>query len=266
MSSDNILAILTGALEQTQRSADMVLQDALQRRRRKQEIAEEMALYPQKLAMQTQAKQAESAIDLQRQRQIEQEKYNISLPLELQKLDVQRSKISAAKSISEQRAKDKSGQVPAAQIGHYTLAQESMRNIDDVKKILFPKGTPESFNRGAAVKSNIPGSNLPIIGNVIPDVMPWSKEGQDIYRQIGEALAAKQLIKTGVAARPDETRAMTKRFMAGIESNPESAFSALNELGEFYQNYISNLKTKGTADVEFTSSQVDDDPLGLLSE
>src|SRR3990167_255228 len=215
MAGDNLVAAVLEVLKQSENTSNLFIQDAFARRRTREQQQFEIDQYPQKLAMQTQAKRAEADIDLGRQKQLEQSKYDIGLPLEMEKLGVQKSKVKAATDIAGQRAQErkaKIGQVAGAQTGIYTLAQEALRNVGDVRKVLFPKGTPESFNRMAAIKSNVPGSDIPLIGRAIPDVAPFSQEGQDVYRQIGEALAAKQLIKTGVAARIDETRSMAKRF------------------------------------------------------
>ena len=133
--------------------------------------------------------------------------------------------------------------IPADKAGLYTLAQESIQGVSKAFNTLFPKGTAESFSRGTAVKSNIPGSGIPILGRVIPDTMPFSKEGQDVNRWIGNALAGRQLIQTGVAARPDETASLVRRFMANVGSDPEAAKAALEELSNFYNVYTDVLTT-----------------------
>lgn len=116
-----------------------------------------------------------------------------------------------------------------AEAGKIALAQESIQNIRDMKKILFPDGTAKSFNRMAAGKAN-----LPIIGGPLP----FDEEGQTLFRKGGAALAARQLIQTGVAARPEETKALVRQFMANSASNPKAAFKALDELENFYGSYL----------------------------
>ena len=92
MAGDNILALIMGVLDQSQKSADLLIQDALLRRRSKETQENEMALYPRKLALQTEAKRAESGIDLERQKGLETFKYETQLPLEREKLESQKSR------------------------------------------------------------------------------------------------------------------------------------------------------------------------------
>lgn len=129
----------------------------------------------------------------------------------------------------------KSEKIPPGQAGLATLANESVVNISDLKKILFPDGTPNSFRRDIALKSN-----LPLIGPA-----PFDKDAQNVARKIGSALAARQLIQTGVAARPDETKALVKNFAADYFSDPQAASDALDQLANFYSTYINTVKTRG---------------------
>jgi len=111
-----------------------------------------------------------------------------------------------------------------AESGKIALAKEAIGSIRDVKSILFPSGTPESFRRSIAAESNIFGG--------------LSEEAQNVFRKAGNSLAARQLISTGVAARPEETEALQKRFIANIKSNPRAAYQALEELEGFYNEYL----------------------------
>ena len=114
-----------------------------------------------------------------------------------------------------------------AEAGRMALAKESQKNIQDIKNILFPDGTPESFMRSIAAESNIFGG--------------FSEEAQNVFRKAGASLAGRQLISTGVAARPEETEALRKQFVANIKSNPQAAFNALNELQNFYGEYLNTV-------------------------
>lgn len=123
--------------------------------------------------------------------------------------------------------------------GRVTLAKESIKDIEDVINILFPDGTPESFKRGIATGSNIPGSNLPFIGRVIPKQSPIRTESmQDVFRKSGKAISGRVLIKTGVAARPEEVAAEREQFLAGLTSNPESTLKGFRELQDFYRSFL----------------------------
>jgi len=130
--------------------------------------------------------------------------------------------------------------VPTGQMGMYTLAGESENEIEDVKKALFPDGTPASFRRDIAMSSTMP--------------VPLDEEGQKIKRKMITSIAGRQLIQTGVAARPDETKALHRAFMANIVSNPEAAYEALNQLQNFYRSYRTNLETRGTQNESYKQS------------
>lgn len=117
--------------------------------------------------------------------------------------------------------------------GRLTLAKESIKNIDDIRKILFPGGTPESFKRTTAFASNLPLGTLPIFPQ-----RGWGKAEQDVFRKMGVALSGRQLIQTGVAARPEETSRLIAQFAPSVGSNPDAAWNALNELEDFYKSYI----------------------------
>ena len=71
MAGDNLVAAVLSALEQSQNTANLAIQDAFLRRRTREQQQYEMDQYPQKLAMQTEAKRAESDIDLGRQKELE---------------------------------------------------------------------------------------------------------------------------------------------------------------------------------------------------
>ena len=132
------------------------------------------------------------------------------------------------------RRQAKAGTVPPAQIGLYTLAGESIGNIVKVKKILFPQGV-QSFRRDVALKSKIPFFGA----------APIDKEAQRIFRMMGSSLSGRQLIQTGVAARPEETKSLSQQFMASALSDPEAAYEGLTQLEDFYKSYRRTLKTRG---------------------
>lgn len=132
-----------------------------------------------------------------------------------------------------------------AESGRVALAQESIKNIAYIKKILFPDGTANSFDRKTAFGSNIPGVDLPLLGRVTPRAIPFSEKGQQVARKMGASLAARQLIQTGVAARPEETANLFNQFAPGLYSNPQAALDGLNELEKFYASYIEKVDPTG---------------------
>jgi len=133
-------------------------------------------------------------------------------------------------------------EVEQAERGKVTLAEESITNLTDVKSILFPGGTPDSFDRGAATLSKLPGPKF--LGGGGP--APFSFKGQEVFRKLGNSLAAKRLIQTGVASNPEEREEMARAFLAGFSSDPHSMFNAINELDVFYQRFLQQTDPTGS--------------------
>jgi hypothetical protein len=151
----------------------------------------------------------------------------------------------------EQKKQEKLAEgIPTSEAGKFTLAEESIKNIQDVKRMLFPDGTPESFKRTTAFASNLPGGSLPMFAS-----RGWGKAEQEVFRKMGAALSGRQLIQTGVAARPEETQKLISQFAASGGSNPESAFNGLTELEDFYKSYMGNVKGKGLTTKESTTTK-----------
>ena len=133
--------------------------------------------------------------------------------------------------------------------GLASLAKESIKNIQDVKEILFPDGTAKSFKRTTAFAANLPGGSLPILPS-----RGWGKSEQEVFRKMGSALSGRQLIQTGVAARPEETQKLVSQFSPSGGSNPEAALNGLNELEDFYKNYLNTLTT---GDIGLSENKLD---------
>lgn len=140
-----------------------------------------------------------------------------------------------------ERQKELAKGVPAAESGKVALARESLRNIETVKKTLFPSGKAKSFQRMKAFGSNLPLNYVP----GLPQRMPFDKDAQDIYRQMGSALAGRQLIQTGTAAKESETARLINQYAPNLFSADESAMQGLNELQDFYKTYLYIVETKG---------------------
>jgi hypothetical protein len=121
----------------------------------------------------------------------------------------------------------------AADKGKVVLARESLKNIDDIRNILFSDGTAKSFDRGAAFQGNMPGGQLPMLPSFLP-----TQKGQDLNRKLGASLSGRQLIQTGVAARPEETQKLVGQFAPNVFSNPESSLKGLEELKAFYNDFL----------------------------
>lgn len=177
---------------------------------------------------------------------------------QLESIDTPFGTLKRKPSIEELRKdaaiKRESQGIPSGEIGKVALAQESIKNIDDIKKILFPTGEAKSFKRGVALGSNVPGATAPLIGAVIPERAPFAnKNMQDVFRKMGSALSGRQLIQTGVAARPEETIKLVNQYAPNVFSNPESSLQGLNELQEFYKNYLNTVSTR-SADTTYDMS------------
>lgn len=125
-----------------------------------------------------------------------------------------------------------------ADSGKLALAKEGLQNIEDIKEMLYPDGTGASFDRGAAFASNIPGVDLPVLGRVTPRSLPFNSKAQNLARKMGTALSARQIIQTGVAARPDEIARLFDEFAPRLSSGGQSSLDALNQLQDFYRDYI----------------------------
>lgn len=136
---------------------------------------------------------------------------------------------------------------PAGDIaGRIALARESLTNIQKIKQQMFPDGTPASFDRGLAFASNL--KSTPVIGGLLPAVRPdnpidpnddqAAARAQNVFRQMGSSISGRQLIQTGVAARPEETQRLVEQFAPGGTSSGEAAFDALDQLEAFYKDYL----------------------------
>lgn len=146
--------------------------------------------------------------------------------------------------------------IPADKAGLYGLSKESIGNIDKIVDTLFPnkeaktlEERAKSFDRGAAFQSNTPNLKLPLGMQIGPDFIATEK-GQDVYRWASTAVSAKQLIQTGVAARPDETRKLVQAYIPSGVSSSKSSLKGLKELQDFYVTFNNDLKNLGTNELE----------------
>ena len=156
--------------------------------------------------------------------------------------------------ISEADIKRQAQGIPQSEIGKVALAKESIKNIADVKKILFPTGKPSSYRRDIATGSNIPLNQLP----GIPSNLGFQNT-QDIFRKMSAALSGRQLIQTGVAARPEETLKLVRQFAPSGLMASKSALEGLNELEAFYSDYLNTVSTRSTGNTSEIPSGVNPD-------
>lgn len=131
--------------------------------------------------------------------------------------------------------------IPVSETGKYTFAQEAENNLPQALKTLFPTGTPESFRRDYAFASKTPGPKLLGGGKALP----LSKEGQNVKRWLGSALAGRLLIQSGAQTNPAEYERLADDYLASVGSNPSAIYQGINELLAFHKGYERNLKTRG---------------------
>jgi len=129
--------------------------------------------------------------------------------------------------------KTKMGLAPD-QAGRLQSSLEGIRASRHMKKLLFPDGTPESFQRQTAFKKNIFGG---------PTVMDES--ARDLFRRAGQAIAGKLLVQSGVQTRAEEYERLGKQHVADAFSNPREAKKALDELETFYRGFVGNVDPSG---------------------
>ena len=58
-------------------------------------------------------------------------------------------------------------------------------------------------------------------------------------------LVGRQLIETGVAARPEETKRLIKEFGVNFLTDPEAALQGLSELETFYKDFVGSVDPSG---------------------
>lgn len=138
----------------------------------------------------------------------------------------------------EEQAKESRKGLPIETGGKLAMVKQAKNDIAEVRQMLFPDGTAESFDRGRAFNSNLPMSRAPILGAVIPQAMPFNEMGQKIYSRLQNAVAAKLRVETGAQANPSEVENILARFGITSASNPKAAFDALQRLEGFMDETI----------------------------
>lgn len=131
--------------------------------------------------------------------------------------------------------------IPVSETGKYTFAQEAEANLPQALSTLFPTGKPESFRRDYAFASRTPGPKFLGGGKALP----LSKEGQNVKRWLGSALAGRLLIQSGAQTNPAEYERLADDYLASVGSDPAAIQQGINELLAFHQGYQKNLKTRG---------------------
>lgn len=131
---------------------------------------------------------------------------------------------------------DRGTEIPGGEAGRAALAFQSGEvSLPGAKAILFPDGTPQSFRADVALKARLPFYGGPL---------PKDTDAQNLYRFLFDSTAAKILIQTGVAARPEEVQAEIKKFIPNFLSDAQATMDGLDQLGQFYEIFLHTLKNK----------------------
>lgn len=104
--------------------------------------------------------------------------------------------------------------------GRLSLASQGQGQAATAKRLLFPSGTPESFNRGLVARMHSP-FGIGMIGN---------QESQSLEFNLKRALDAQLRSETGAAVSPGELDRLTKEFIANAVANPRAAFERITSL------------------------------------
>jgi hypothetical protein len=132
--------------------------------------------------------------------------------------------------------------------GRYALSKEALRAVPQARNVLFPDGTPKSFNRTLATAF--------MVGKI-----PNNKESQTIKRALTKVATARGLIQSGTVVKDNEWARIVNDMM-GVDafSNPESLFQMLGEEEKFHQEFMTLVRpgfkggTKAGGDAQDDSS------------
>ena len=131
--------------------------------------------------------------------------------------------------------KTRMGMQPDA-AGRLQSSLEGIRASRNMRDILFPDGTPDSFQRQTAYKKSPFPFSKPI---------PNSEEARNLYRRAGQAIAGKLLVQSGVQTRESEYERLGEQHIANVFSHPNEGFDAINELEDFYSGFVKNVDPSG---------------------
>jgi len=138
--------------------------------------------------------------------------------------------------VSAKKTAEKSVTGAGAESGKMAFIKVALREgLPSVKQTLFPDGTPKSFNRSAATQSTIMGGGP----------LPFSKEGQKVYRELGSALAARRYMITGQASNATEVKEMVNQFMSQWGSDPDNMYQGINQIESEFNEYLKTADPSG---------------------
>lgn len=110
--------------------------------------------------------------------------------------------------------------------------QTAFDDLQEAKNILFPDGTPTSQRTDLLQRLGTPLQ----VGSLVGGEKSDRTDAQKVISRIQNAIAAKLLVQTGVAARPDEIRRLMAQFQPLARLTDEANFDRMNRLEEFLRS------------------------------
>ena len=104
--------------------------------------------------------------------------------------------------------------------GRLSLATAGSSHATKAKQLLFPRGTPDSFNRGIVVAMQSPWG-MGMIGN---------QDAQSLEFNLSRAIEAQLRSETGATAPPDELKRLTHQIITNALADPNVAMERLDAL------------------------------------
>lgn len=140
----------------------------------------------------------------------------------------------------------------AGDAGRYTFAEESARNIPNVRNLLFKDGV---FNQ-ALVNKAIAGKYTKD-----PDV-------QNLKRWVVGTLTARGLIQSGTVIKDDEWVRLAQQYGVDLFSAPQAAQQALGEQERFFNEFMDRIKPgrekKPSSGARATSGKIGSVPWSIV--
>lgn len=123
-----------------------------------------------------------------------------------------------------------------AESGKMAFIEEALKTgLPSAKKTLFPDGTPKSYDMGAATKST----------SFFGGPLPFSGQGQNLYRDLGSSLAARRFMITGQASNQTEVKELVNQFMSKWGSSGDSLYKGIQQMENEFNGYLSNADPSG---------------------
>jgi hypothetical protein len=110
--------------------------------------------------------------------------------------------------------------------------ETAFTDMQEARDLVFPDGTPASQRTDLLRRLGTPLQVGSLMGGKKSDLT----DAQKIISRIDNAIAAKLLVQTGVAARPDEIQALRSQFQPLARLTNEANFDRMNRLERFLRS------------------------------